>query len=161
MDENDVRRLLEAALHTLAARDEHLLVNDLSERCIAARLAMHLQPLFAAHDDSLSVDVEYNRVDDVVKAVALPDDCSRWRNREGQTRVVPDVIVHRRGGAGPNILVIELKKTSNPAQLGCDRIRVAAFRAQLGYSFGALVECETQNGAEPGVRLAEWIGARH
>ncbi|HQZ40607.1 MAG TPA: hypothetical protein PLH72_16375 [Vicinamibacterales bacterium] len=70
---------------------------------------------------------------------------------------MPDVIVHRRGGAGPNLLVIELKKTTNPAQLNCDRVRVAAFRTQLGYSFGALVECETRRGAQPGVRLAEWV----
>ena len=33
----------------------------------------------------------------------------------GEALAVPDVIVHRRGQDGPNVLVLELKKTSNPA----------------------------------------------
>lgn len=70
----------------------------------------------------------------------------------------PDVIIHRRGADGPNLLVIEIKKTSNPAGLDCDRLRIAAFREQLHYSFGALVECETDFPNEPAIRITEWIG---
>ena len=45
--------------------------------------------------------------------------------------MVPDVIVHRRGHDGPNILVLELKKTTNPERRGTrDRERVRAFRAE-------------------------------
>lgn len=40
--------------------DRHLLVVDVSERCIAARLAMYLRDALAADYD---VDVEYNRHD--------------------------------------------------------------------------------------------------
>jgi hypothetical protein len=71
---------------------------------------------------------------------------------------VPDVIVHRRGPAGPNVLVIEMKKTSNPAGMDCARLRIAAFREQLGYNFRALVECEMEFPNDPAVRIAEWIG---
>ena len=65
--------------------------------------------------------------------------------------------MHRRGENGPDILVLELKKTSNPALRDCDRIRVHAFRAQLEYEFGVLIECETRDGWAPAVRISDWI----
>ena len=82
---------------------------------------------------------------------------TRW-NRDGEALAVPDVIVHQRGDQGPNVLVLELKKTSNPAGADCDRERVLAFREHLDYEFGALVECETRHGHSPGIRVSEWFG---
>jgi hypothetical protein len=137
--------------------DRYLLENDLSERCIASRLAMYLREHFPDND----VDVEYNRMGDVAKRLrGLPAECFRRRNREVERKApvaVPDVIVHRRGPAGPNLLVIELKKTSNPEGMDCDRRRIHAFREQLGYRYGALVECATRN--DPDMRVVEWIAA--
>jgi hypothetical protein len=109
MDESEVRRKLEDALRRLAADDRHLLENDLSERCIASRLAMYLQPDFR----DWAVDVEYNRDGDTPKRLGLPKECANYVNQAGEALVVPDVIVHRRGPAGPNMLVLELKKTTN------------------------------------------------
>lgn len=57
MERQDVESRLNRALAALAGRDGYLLENNLSERCIAARLAMHLQEQFSDH----KVDVEYNR----------------------------------------------------------------------------------------------------
>lgn len=46
-------------------------------------------------------------------------------------------MVHRRGPDGPNTLVPELKKTTDPEHPDIrDRERVQAFLAQLRYSFG-------------------------
>ena len=50
-----------------------------------------------------------------------------------------------------------MKKTSNPAPRDCDRVRVYAFRAQLGYTFGALIECETRTGRDHTATIARWI----
>ena len=140
MDEHEVRERLEAALRRLAEADRHLLENDLSERCIAGRLAMYLQGAFPDH----AVDVEYNRAGDTPKRLNLPDECANYFDRHGDALVVPDIIVHQRGLDGPNLLVLELKKTSNPAQFRCDRRRVVAFRERLGYQCGALIACETR-----------------
>jgi hypothetical protein len=148
----EVRRRLERALEKLLVTDRYLLENDLSERCIASRLAMHLQMEFQDH----CVDVEYNRVGDVPKRLALPDDCANYRDAVGRAIVVPDVVVHRRGPDGPNLLVLELKKASNPERFGCDRARVAALRRHMGYSCGALVACETGQG-QSGLRIEEWL----
>ena len=70
---------------------------------------------------------------------------------------MPDVIVHSRGPEGPNILVLELKKTSNPEGHDCDFRRVEALRREFRYRFGALIECETQKRREPRIRIFQWF----
>jgi hypothetical protein len=87
-------------------RDRHLFENNLGERCIASRLAMHLQNAFPEH----SVDAEYNRAGDIPKKLGLPPECANSQDDDGQSLAVPDVIVHRRGPEGPNLLVLEVKK---------------------------------------------------
>ncbi len=154
MERNGVRRRLDAAVARLVHDDVYLLANNLGERCIAARLAMYLQSEFPHHN----VDAEYNRYADTPKRLGLPDECSSARDEHGESLVVPDVIVHWRGAEGPNILVLEVKKTSNPAPRDCDRARIHAFRAQYGYEFAALIECETRAGHEPAAGVAEWLG---
>ena len=153
MEREDVERRLKEALGNVARNDRHLLENDLSERCIASRLAMYLQTEFPEH----SVDVEYNRDGDIPKKLGLPDNCANYWDQDGKAFVVPDVIVHRRGREGPNILVLELKKTTNRSSRECDFQRVQAFQAQLGYSFGVLIECETREGREPGIAISAWF----
>lgn len=154
MERDDVRRRLDAAVARLVRDDGYLLANNLGERCIAARLAMYLQREFPEH----SVDAEYNRDADTPKRLDLHEDCANYRNEHGESLVVPDVIVHRRGPEGPNILVMEVKKTSNPVPRDCDRARIHAFRAQYGYEFAALIECETRTGREPAASVVEWLG---
>jgi hypothetical protein len=156
MEADDVRQRLDWALEAFLEDDVYLLENDLSERCIAARLAYCLQVEF--EDDDLVVDVEYNRDGNEIKRLALPDECQTRKNRTKDPAVVPDIIVHKRGRGGPNVLVIEIKKTSNPEGQNCDRIRIERFKYKLGYSFGALVECETRPGERPSSSVTEWIG---
>ena len=151
METPAVYERLERAVAVLNAEDRYLLEKDLSERCIAARLAMYLQPLFPDH----SVDVEYNRAGDTPKRLDLPADCANYRDDDGRSLVVPDIIVHNRGAEGPNLLVVELKKTTNPEGPECDRRRIAAFVGQLGYQCGALVVCETRQGHRPIAALTE------
>jgi hypothetical protein len=153
MNRDEVEKRLSDALNQVATADRYLLEHDLSERCIASRLAMYLQNEFPEH----SVDVEYNRVGNTPKRLGLPEGCANYPDRNGEALVVPDVIVHRRGAGGRNLLVLELKKTTNPDPRDCDRQRVRAFRKQLGYLHGVLIECETRQGREPGIAISEWI----
>lgn len=148
-----VQQRVKMALAALEKDDWYLLRYDLSERCIAARLALHLQSLFPDH----SVDVEYNRVGRPPKRLHIPEQCANYRGKNGEALAVPDVIIHRRGPEGPNLLVLELKKTSNLEGSDCDRERVRAFRAELGYLYGALIECETREGHDPRIRVSEWL----
>lgn len=153
MNEEEALAHLEAALRRIVEHDRYLLENDLSERCIASRLAMYLQAEFPDY----AVDVEYDRQGDAPKRMGLPEECGNKRDREGRARVIPDVIVHRRGAEGPNILVLEMKKTTNPEPRDCDYQCIVAFRRQLDYSFAALIECETRPQNEPSTRITEWL----
>ncbi|MEX2376322.1 MAG: hypothetical protein WD942_12185 [Dehalococcoidia bacterium] len=153
MEAVEVRELLEQAVLRVREADRYLLEKNLNERCIAGRLAMYLQELFPR----LHVDVEYNRDGNTPKRLDLPEECANFWNEDGEALVVPDVIVHRRGEAGPNILVVELKKTTNRETPDCDRRRVEAFRRQLGYELGALITCETRAGRGPDVEVSAWF----
>ncbi len=114
MERAEVIERLNRALGKFREIDRYLLDNDLSERCIASRLAMYLQDAFPDHD----VDVEYNRAGEIAKRVPLSKDCDTRKNRDGHPLAVPDVIVHKRGPDGPNVLVLEFKKTSNVEGMG-------------------------------------------
>jgi hypothetical protein len=153
MEFKEVKQRLDVALAKAADMDRYLLEHDLSERCIASRVTLYLQALFPDH----FVDVEYNRVGLSPKRLALPAKCANYRNKDGESLAVPDVIVHHRGPHGPNLLVLEFKKPSNPQGFDCDRLRIHAFREQLEYDYGALVECETRPGHKPGIRVVEWL----
>ena len=142
------------ALAETARADAVLFRSDAGERTIASRLAFRLQSAFT----EWAVDTDYNRMGDrLPKRVELPPTCARYRNNEGFALVLPDVIVHERGPDGKNLLVVELKKTTNRDDGDCDLIRLHAFRSQLNYAFGARVVCETRPGYEPDMRLADWL----
>lgn len=154
MEAGEVKERLDQALAMVIKHDRYLLENNLAERCIAGRLAMYLQQAFP----ELNVDVEYNRHGITPKMLELPENCADYRNEDGEAFVVPDVIVHRRGPGGPNILVLEMKKSSNPNRRGIrDYERVRSFREQLQYEFGALIMCETRRGHDPDIMVSEWV----
>lgn len=153
MDTDEVRNRLNNALGELVENDRHLFATDGGERSIAARLAMYLQNRFPGY----KVDADYNRAGKVPKRLRVPAECAGYRNENDESLAVPDVIVHRRGPEGPNLLVLELKKTTNPDKGDCDRIRLRAFREQIGYRYGALIVCETRIGRQPAVTIAEWL----
>jgi hypothetical protein len=152
MKPEEVKERLLGALHTLEEQDSYLFENNLSERCIASRLAMYLQRAIP----EFSVDVEYNRKGSDPKTLKLPEECGK-RTKDGEFLVLPDIIVHRRGSEGPNILAIELKKTTNPEPRFCDHVRIHAFREQLNYSCAAFIECETRPDHKPSTTVAEWL----
>lgn len=153
MEYPEVQQRVAEALAGFEQEDSYLLRNDLGERCIAARVAFHLQRVFPEYH----VDVEYNRAGDSPKRLQVPEECANAIDDEGRALVVPDVIVHQRGPDGPNLLGLELKKTTDTRGLDCDRERIRALRARLGYVFGALLECDTRPDHEPRIRVAEWL----
>ena len=145
----EVKDHVTRAMARVEKNDRHLLMIDVSERSIAARLAMYLSERFKGHD----VDVEYNRHgEDTKKLHDLIYDYGCPRERE-DTTVLPDVIVHRRGSDDSNLLIIEMKKSTSREGVENDRRRIRAFRQELGYKLGALVVCKTKGQCEISV---EW-----
>jgi hypothetical protein len=153
MNRQEAQGIVEKAAQTFMEVDRYLLEMDLMERCIAARFAMHLQGRIHEY----SVDVEYNRAGASPKTLQLADECANRRDEFGNSLVIPDIIIHRRGPGGPNLMAIEMKKEHNAIGQQCDRLRVRAFREQLHYRYGVLMECTTGEN-NPSIRIAEWLG---
>jgi hypothetical protein len=125
------RLRLRKALAILLARDTALLSRNAAERTVAARLALYLSALFPAYD----VDVEYNRHGLDPKDVTLPITCRGG----GRKLIVPDIIIHHRGSDDANLLVIELKKSTNHEPHDCDRAKIVAMKREYRYTFGVFI----------------------
>jgi hypothetical protein len=97
-----------AAIRKLFERDAFLLRNNVNERTISHRLAMYMQEGFPDWD----VDCEYNRNHDNPKRIPLPRTTVQSDDVNART-VFPDIIVHNRN-TDENLLVVEIKKTTNP-----------------------------------------------
>lgn len=135
------------ALTILFQADGDLLIRDAAERTIAQRLARYLEDEFPG----FHVNVEYNRHGFDKKRLDLPDDCGGAKRR-----VYPDVVVHRRGHDKANLLVVELKKSTNPESRDCDRAKLTAMKAQLHYAFAVFVEIPAGPGAHKRKPVQEW-----
>ena len=145
----------------LLERDKVLLQIDASERAISHRLALYLQLLFVSWD----VDCEYNR--DLGNPKKLYFDLleSLGHGRRPHTTpwddtsvtVFPDIVVHKRMSPN-NLLVIEIKKTTNKTREGdeFDRLKLREFKAQYGYHYALFLKFITGQD-EIGVEIKEYI----
>ena len=149
MNQRELRHRVESAVKRLIAHDAELLERNAAERAIGGRLAAHLAPLFPDHH----VDVEYDRHGLDPKTVNLPPRCRGG----GRKRIVPDVIVHRRGTDDYNLLTMELKKETNREPRTCDRAKIQAMKRELHYQAGVLVELPAGAGAAARQVRIEWL----
>ena len=147
MSEEEVKSRVEQAIGITIERDRVLFENDAAERTITAKLACYIQELFPDWD----VDCEYNRHFDGVKR--LKDICNSSGNGEGNA-VYPDIIIHRRM-TDENLVVIEVKKTTNNSTDDCDLIKLDAFKQELGYKHGLFVRFKAGSG-KCGIQNLEW-----
>jgi hypothetical protein len=119
------------ALNLLITHDAFLLQSNVNELSISHKLAEYLQVEF----QGWQVDCEYNRDHDLTKQLDVPKDATRTDDTEAKT-VFPDIIVHQRNKS-ENLLVIEVKKSSNPDDGDFDRRKLAAFvRPPFSYQHG-------------------------
>ncbi len=141
---------MEAAIQLLLERDVYLLRSDANERSISHRLALYLQQQFAGWD----VDCEYNRDGHEPKRLSRSPRRVSTDDSQGQT-VYPDIIVHHRGLAD-NLLVIEMKKSTNPQSDNEDIDKLARYKEHLSYGFALFLRLGT--GPHTGTILRmQWI----
>jgi hypothetical protein len=120
------------ALCKLSIDDDYLLLNGLSERCLAHKFAMKLSALFPDYD----IDVEYNRFEfnpksievyesDMSRAISLLD---KPLGTVVAKHVYPDVIIHKRGSV-TNIAAFEIKRKSqcSPRQKAFDIFKLKKY----------------------------------
>ena len=139
--QKDLDKKLKEALECLLDNDSYLLKKDLNERSISHRLAMYLQQMF----DGWDVDCEYNKDHDVTKKLVnfpkqIPSDDTNAKT------VYPDIIIHHRGTTD-NLLVIEMKKTTNNDRHDNDKQKLNAFKEE-GLRYCHAVALKLRTGCE-------------
>jgi hypothetical protein len=144
-----MEKAVEDAVRLLFKNDALLLENNVAERAIAAKLAQYLVPYFPGHQ----VDVEYNRHGLESNKVDLPEYCRGG----GKKLILPDVVVHQRGHDDENLLVVQIKKETNPEPRDCDRAIIAAMRREFHYRRGLLLDLPAGPGAIDRKPNLEWL----
>jgi hypothetical protein len=132
---NEIESRVTNALKQLIDVDNVLLEHNLNECSINHRLACYLEKEFPGWH----VDCEYNKDAGKGKKLKLPKDSVNWDDTEAKS-VFPDIIIHRRGGKGPNLLVIEIKKTSNTSDRTHDYNKLRKYVKDLNYKCALFLE---------------------
>ena len=132
ISQDEVESRIDSALDKLVSQDRYLFETKLGERCIAHRFAVHLADVFPNWD----VDCEYNRNGHLFKEIRLTEECRALLRKSD--RVVPDIVVHKRGASGPNLVAIEIKRAGQPGK-SCDLAKLRGYMCLLGYSYGLYV----------------------
>jgi len=145
---DDVIEKCQQVIDLFLSEESLLLVNNSSEQAITHRLAVKLENAFEGWD----VDCEYNRNQETIKRLMYavsPDGLIEERN------VVPDIIVHKRMTEN-NLLVIEVKKSTNQEPDDRDLAKLNAFKEQLGYKYALFIRFLTGS-QNPSVQRLEWV----
>jgi hypothetical protein len=151
--EEQVKEKINTAVDLLFHLDTYLFETDVNERSISHKFASYLQEEFKGWD----VDCEYNRDHNDPKILhLLKISTVEVRSDDVQARTVyPDIIVHHRGKKA-NLLVIEIKKTSNQLPNDFDIQKLEEYKRQLGYIYALFLRFNTGRDGI-GIKEEEWI----
>lgn len=169
---------VENAICKLFKRDRYLLQNNLNERTIAHKFAMYLQEEFIDYD----VDCEYNKnvdekngakniyileeeLDELrssIKYVASKrhEETKKLKQEFAVISIYPDILVHKRGNNERNLLIIEIKKSTNLTDREFDFKKLQCYTEKsehnkLHYKYGLFIEFITGQ-KEPGISDMIW-----
>ncbi len=144
----NIRNTIETIILAFIDQESLLLINDSSEQSITHRLAILIENELS----DWNVDCEYNRNQQTIKKLMYaisPNAPVEEKN------VVPDLIVHKRM-TPENLLVIEVKKSTNAESDEKDIAKLNAFKEQLGYEEALFIRFQTGEDLA-GVKRKLWI----
>jgi hypothetical protein len=155
-EKEEIEHKVIIALGILFKKDSFLLEKDVNERSISHKLAEYLQEQFPDYD----VDCEYNwQTDDLEErshkkqlvftkeeeALFYPKtDKDKIRDNNAHT-VYPDIIVHKRGHNENNLLIIEIKKSSNSDEKAKekDKLKLGKYKEKFNYTYTLFLSVPT------------------
>lgn len=137
--ERNLKINVKKSLDLLLKNDIYLLRNNINERTISHKLAEYLQQIFP----EWNVDCEYNRNHGKIKIVRLPPQECKTNDLEART-VFPDIIIHHRN-TDDNLLVIEMKKSTNTQGIEFDRTKLNAYKTELHYKYTLFIMFNIRN----------------
>lgn len=131
-----MKTIINSVLQELIEKDSDILKIDINERTISHRFAVYLEKYF----EGWSVDCEYNRDHDDKKTLDIFPTETKTDDTKART-VFPDIIVHQRR-TNKNLLVIEMKKTTNTNSDDRDKDtkKLRAFKRELNYQYAVFID---------------------
>lgn len=147
---SDIKERVKVAVNKLLREDGELLRNNTSEQAVTHRLAVHIASILP----KWHVDCEYNRDMETIKRLKY----SLSENGNiAERSVIPDIIVHKRETAN-NLLVVEVKKSTNSEPDDADLRKLQAFHEQLGYEYAVFFRFAAAAGdQDPAVIREVWV----
>jgi len=144
MDFELVEKILKNTLKKLREVDFQLLEINVNEKTISHKLAEHLQREIC----DFSVDCEYNRHQGLVKKLDISYDDIDIEDIDAKT-IYPDIVIHKRNTDDGNLLVIEIKKSSNSQSHDFDISKIKALTHEpYNYKFGLFLEINVSGGSD-------------
>ena len=131
---------IQCAIEILLCKDKELFQQNLAERTITTKFACYLQEVFKDWD----VDSEYNRDDEKIKAL------------ESGKKILPDIIIHKRK-TKKNLLVIEIKKTTNTASDKDDLRKLSEIKSNFNYEHALFIRFKAGDSSDVGIERMEWV----
>ena len=129
------------ALEEFVGRDRELLEHGAHELAHVHRFGVYverrLRDELAA--GQLTVDLDYDRDGLFAKETCFDPPLRSKTDEDGISRFRPDLIIHRRGREGPNVLVLEWKKHARPDAITRLQQRVEHIMRTFQYTLGVIV----------------------
>lgn len=155
---DEVKYKAQKAINKLFKNDIFLLTSNTNERSISHKLAEYLQQEFR----DWNVDCEYNRDQhsDIKKISNWKTECLKEEPKSDDSdakTVYPDIIIHHRNTRN-NLLVIEIKKSSNTDEGKCDIEKLKMFIKDLNYQYGLFINFNV--GQNIGLKSLKWLPDR-
>jgi hypothetical protein len=144
LDLRDQQALLDAmnsALEDLVKRDEELLRYQAHELAHVHRFAVYLEGHLRSQlvNGDVTVDLDYDRDGQFAKVMHVDPPLPPKAGEDGTVRFRPDLIIHRRGEDGPNVLVLEWKKEAGRSDIALLQQRIVRIRQTFDYALGVIV----------------------
>lgn len=133
MQEEILKKNIQSAVELVYRVDSYLIEKEAHEQTISSRFALHLQHLFP----EWNVDVEYNRQGESTDSKT--DETGHKRR--------PDVVIHKRGPAGPNLAIFLIKCEWNTQDRQADERVLSGLKSKHRYEYAFLGEIK-RNGFE-------------
>jgi hypothetical protein len=130
-----------AALEAFYSREKYLLDNDVGERALTHRLAVHVERQF----DGWDVDCDYDRLGE--RTLLMPHGSIVSTEDRLSKSIFPDIVVHRRDVPN-NLVAIELRKASNHQPIEHDQLKLKALtdpHIWFAYAVGVLLVLARKN----------------
>jgi len=145
MSLKEIKDIFEKAKILFLKDDAVLLTSTVNERSLTHKFAEKLQSILG---NRWSVDCEYNRYGGDVKTVdvikAILNEYQVKIEDVNAGTVYPDIIIHKRGFDGPNLVVIEAKKDATPRKRGLDLEKLKKIKEEYEYSFSVFINFLTK-----------------